>query len=285
MRVLVYEHLSAGGLPGDLSLLREGAAMLRAVLDDLAACPGIVPVPVQARSQVAAFAHTCEAAVVIAPELDDILASFAYWFETVPCRLLGPDGDAVRLTADKLALADHLRRAGVPTPETRSLDGPHVVKPRFGCGCQDTFLTDPQAVVQPYVPGIAASVAFIDGVPLRAVRQHIRRESGRLAYEGGSLPLPADLEQRAIDLAARAVACVPGLAGFYGVDLVLGDRPLDDAVIEVNPRFTTSYIGLRALAETNLMAMLLGRDPSPPRWRGGRVSFTCDGTATLEPGP
>jgi predicted ATP-grasp superfamily ATP-dependent carboligase len=256
MRVLVYEHLSAGGLPDELTLLREGAAMLAAVLDDLAALPGVKPVPVQTRSGVGAAAATCDAAIVIAPEFDDILASIAYLFDTLPCRLLGPDGDAVRLTADKLALAEHLGRAGVPTPPVTPLSAA-VVKPRYGAGCQTTYHFPGAFVAQPFVPGTAASVAFIDGV---------------------TVPIDAGMEERAIALASRAVAAVPGMRGYYGVDLVLG--PAGDFVIEINPRLTTSYLGLRALCHNNLMAVLLGRDNSPLRWREGAVAFDPDGTLT-----
>ncbi|MGL4550540.1 MAG: ATP-grasp domain-containing protein [Gemmataceae bacterium] len=277
MRVLVYEHLSAGGLPDEPSLLVEGAAMLAAVLDDLAALPGVRPVVVQTRSGVGPAAAACDAALVIAPEFDDILASLAYLFETLPCRLLGPDGDAVRLTADKLVLAEHLRRAGVPTPVTALVPGV-VVKPRHGAGCQTTYHLPGEFVAQPFVPGDAVSVAFIDGVPLRACSQQIVEEGGRLTYRGGGLPVAPDLEGRAVALAARAVAAVPGLSGYYGVDLVLG--PAGDFVIEINPRLTTSYLGLRALCHNNLMAVLLGRDHSPLRWRGGAVAFDPGGTLT-----
>ena len=39
-----------------------------------------------------------------------------------------------------------------------------------------------------------------------------------------------------------------------GVDLVLGREPdgSEDFVIEINPRLTTSYVGLRAAARSNL---------------------------------
>lgn len=277
MRVLVYEHLSAGGLPDELSLLREGAAMLAAVLDDLSALPGIVPLTVQTRSGLLAAAATCDAALVIAPEFDDILASIAYLFETLPCRLLGPDGDAVRLTADKLALADHLRRAGVPTPPVTRLSD-FVVKPRYGAGCQTTYVLHGEFVAQPYVCGTAASVAFVDGVPLRACWQNMVEAAGKLTYTGGSVPIPPHLEARAIELASRAVASVPGLSGYYGVDLILGQTEADDTVMEINPRLTTSYLGLRALCLNNLMAVLIGRDSSPLRWREGTIAFDPDGT-------
>jgi predicted ATP-grasp superfamily ATP-dependent carboligase len=54
------------------------------------------------------------------------------------------------------------------------------------------------------------------------------------------------------------------------VDLVLGGNPHgdEDAVIEVNPRFTTSYIGLRAATRSNLALAMWqaanGETPSVP---------------------
>ena len=47
--------------------------------------------------------------------------------------------------------------------------------------------------------------------------------------------------------------------GYFGIDMVLGDDAdgSRDAVIEVNPRFTTSYVGLRAAANVNLVAAML----------------------------
>ena len=46
----------------------------------------------------------------------------------------------------------------------------------------------------------------------------------------------------------------PAAVGYVGVDLVLGRAPdgSEDAVIEINPRLTTSYIGLRSAAVGSL---------------------------------
>src|SRR5262249_33907339 len=107
---------------------------------------------------------------------------------------------------------------------------------------------------------------------------------GRFRYEGGELPLPAPLATRAVRLARSAVEAVPGLAGYVGVDLVLGGAADGSAdwIIEINPRLTTSYLGLRELAEQNLAEMtvrvVLGQVIDPPRWRSGRVRFRSDGT-------
>ena len=49
---------------------------------------------------------------------------------------------------------------------------------------------------------------------------------------------------------------MPGLSGYVGVDVVLGNDGRDWA-IEINPRLTTSYVGLRALAGFNLAEAML----------------------------
>jgi len=79
------------------------------------------------------------------------------------------------------------------------------------------------------------------------------------------------------------------LRGFVGVDLVLGmaANGSDDVVIEINPRVTTSYVGLRRLCEGNLagvwLDLLRGRDTAPLSWRPGRVRFTAEGNVFLLP--
>jgi predicted ATP-grasp superfamily ATP-dependent carboligase len=306
MRVFVYEHTSAAvdPLAGD-SLRAEGRAMLSAVLDDFRRLPGVEAMTLPAGADDGALGELARAAdwaLLIAPEFDDILGRRCRRVEEVGGRLLGPSSAAVRLTADKGRLAEHLRAAGVPTPTCVPLSGrplafPAVCKPRDGAGSQATFLVRDAAdlprclaaaaaegwrgelLLQPFVPGLPASVAFLIGpascVPLLPAAQLL--SEGRFHYLGGRLPLPGDLGARAVRLARRAVEAVPGLRGYVGVDVVLGD---DDQVIEINPRLTTSYVGLRALAETNLAEAMLRvatGEEVLPRWREGAVRFSADG--------
>ena len=102
----------------------------------------------------------------------------------------------------------------------------------------------------------------------------------RFCYRGGQLPIAPVLADRAVRIATAAVECVPGLRGYVGVDVVLGDDGGDWA-IEINPRLTTSYVGLRALARFNLAAAILAAvtgEPIPPlTWGDGSVTFTSDG--------
>ena len=93
-------------------------------------------------------------------------------------------------------------------------------------------------IAQHFVSGFAASVAFLVGprtlTPLVPCAEHLSTD-GRFQYLGGRLPIEPPLAERAIRIAKAAVTCVSGLAGYVGVDVVLGDDGRDWA-IEINPR-------------------------------------------------
>jgi predicted ATP-grasp superfamily ATP-dependent carboligase len=272
---------------------------------------------IQALNEEKAFrelASRSDFTLIIAPELNGILETRCRWALDSGGQLLGPSLAGVQLTADKLALSRHFRENGVPSPECRSFipgeEVPHTVfplvwKPRFGAGSQATYLVqDPQelpacvdrarsegwegeALLQPLLPGMAASVAFLTGpracIPLLPAAQRLS-DDGRFQYLGGSLPLPDHLSARAVQVAVRALETIPRLRGYVGVDVILGhaEDGSSDAVIEVNPRLTTSYVGLRTLAESNLAEALLrialGEDSAHLLWRPGVVDFDADGT-------
>jgi tyramine---L-glutamate ligase len=275
-RIQLYEYVTAQGARGDESLapslLREGRAMLDALTEDFRSVRGV---EVEVLDDIPARIDA-DWTLVIAPETGGILEAIARRVLTAGGRLLGPSPEAIRLTSDKLELAEHLRARGVPTPMTVLPFGgidptfPSVLKPRDGAGSQDTFLVRDQAeleqllptlagemIVQPFAAGRAASVAFLIGpnrmVSLLPCGQELSNDD-RLHYLGGGLPLPEDLERRASELAQLAVRTVEGLFGYVGVDLVLGQN---DVVIEINPRLTTSYLGLRQACRENLAGAML----------------------------
>jgi tyramine---L-glutamate ligase len=261
-----------------------------------------------------ALAAQSEATLVIAPECDGLLEQRSRIVLEAGGRLLGAAPAGIRLAADKWELFRHWRARGVPTPHTERLPAPvappALCKPRHGAGSQATFLVrcpeDWPAVLQaaraewpagellaqPFVAGQPASVALLLGprqtVALRPATQHLS-DDGRFQYRGGSLPLSALLAERAVRLAREAVAHIPGLQGYVGVDLLLGHAADGgaDVALEINPRVTTSYIGLRRLCRANLaetwLRVLCGEEVGPLAWRDGAVRFFADGTWRSEP--
>ncbi len=277
--VLVYEHLtatSAGGGPGPLpaSLVREGRAMLDAVTADLATLPDTTFQIASSADALVQQAAAADFTLIIAPECGGLLLDLATRVVAAGGTLLGPSPAAIRLTADKRHLFDWWTRQSVPTPATREYDGqpvqrPTVVKPRDGAGSQATKLLQPghvfseawpgPLIAQHYVEGLAASVSFLCGpagvTPLRPCEQ-LLSEDGRFAYLGGRAISDAPLADRAVVIATKAVSGIPGLLGYVGVDVILGIDGHDWA-IEINPRLTTSYVGLRAMTDQNLMGAML----------------------------
>lgn len=322
MRVFVYEYLTATGQGHDPAspehgMYLEGRAMRDALIADFARVPGVELRVFDGfeddgddpEHELWRAAEWAEWSLVIAPECGGQLARDCWAVRYSASKLLGGSPDAIELTSDKLRLAGHWRAHGVPTPATSEREPtacelfPVVWKPRDGAGSADTFLIrdrfelaaalaarDPARpmILQEFAPGTAASVALLCGprgnVPLLPTFQVLSGD-GRFKYEGGELPIPPALAARAQNLARAAAGCVPGLLGYVGVDLVLGDAAdgSADRAIEINPRLTTSYIGLRALADFNLAEAMLKvaqGEVGELRWKSGRVRFGPEGTVT-----
>ena len=75
-------------------------------------------------------------------------------------------------------------------------------------------------------------------------------ERSELLLRGGTVPLEHPARRVASRLAQQAVALFPGLQGYVGVDLILAQE--EAWLVEINPRLTTSDIGLRQVVNINL---------------------------------
>jgi predicted ATP-grasp superfamily ATP-dependent carboligase len=231
-----------------------------------------------------------DAVWVIAPETDRCLERLATRVESAGRMLLGSGAAAVRRASDKATLAHRLRRRSIPHPDTRVLRAgedyrslaraigyPMVVKPARGAGCDGVAIArgagelsqavacarraarNGRVLLQRYVRGVPASVSLLanrhGAVALSVNRQSLRCREQRLEYSGGCTPLEHVRAASAVDAAVRTCQALPGLRGFVGVDVVLTDA--EAVVIEVNPRLTTAYLGVRAAIDGNVASMAM----------------------------
>lgn len=229
-----------------------------------------------------AFDAACEqvdAVLVIAPEFNALLLERVLWAEASSALLISPGSDFVAIAGDKWSTYRRWKRAGVPTPPTwlaSDFTAPsgdeavrYVRKPRDGAGSQEIDFYDSQekisapseAIIQTFCEGLHTSCALLsDGnriVFLAPGTQKIDVCNG-FQYHGGSWPLRGELAERAKRLARRGATALPPFRGYVGVDMILGAKDGDDFAIEINPRLTTSYFGLRRLCRGNLSAAMLG---------------------------
>jgi tyramine---L-glutamate ligase len=226
----------------------------------------------------------CDAVWVIAPETGDILATLISLAEKAGIPHLGSNSAAARTAGNKAECARIFLDHDLPAPMTLIADRatafekalqigfPLIIKPIDGVGCegvcransmgeltvrlQQAYLATAHehVLLQSYVRGIPASVSLLvtDGETcFLSLNRQLMQSIGKLHYSGSRVPYRHVLKAEAWNAARSAVDLIGGLRGYVGVDLVLTKQGIQ--LIEINPRLTTSYLGLRQVTKVNLV--------------------------------
>lgn len=216
----------------------------------------------------------------IAPETHRILEGM--YLQTIRSHKvwIGCDLHTIQLGADKWQTYEWLQTHGISSIQTclasenwQPLKGPWVAKLRDGAGCEDSGVFDSQTtledwlssrlnthIVQPYVTGTPASLSMLchhgHAYLLSANQQLVDVIDGEFIYRGsrinGCLARQVEFQQ----LASRIAKSLPQCSGYLGVDVILteeGTMP----VLELNPRLTTSYVGLHRAIGLNPAKIIL----------------------------
>jgi tyramine---L-glutamate ligase len=293
MKVLLAEYASCH----DPALAPEGTAMLGVLSGSFsrAGYEVITPVKGEFAGEIERLAPACDMGLVIAPDL--LLPGFTKILED-NTHNLGCSSLVAAVCANKVMTGRILGQHGVPVPGKADA-GPRVVKPVAGCGSARVRITDAppgeDEFAQQYIDGEHLSASFVcsrntgeaclyySGKPPLALalnRQIIRVDDGQFHYLGGETPADHPRAEEIIGIARKAVS-VLGCQGYAGVDMVVADRAY---VVDVNPRITTSIVGIAAVMEGEIAAILVdashGGGPEAVHLRG-KVRFTKDGQVTL----
>ncbi len=252
------------------------------------------------------LAGQCTAALIIAPETDGILVRLSSLMESRGARLLGSSPASVAIAGNKWDCHRLFTKAGLPTPDTRLVDVkgalgaaekigfPLVIKPIDGVGCEgvNLILDAPslqmvleknwsygnRLLLQSYIEGDHASASLLvaeHGISCLSLNRQFIEIGSPFSYKGGEVFFPCDKREEALDLAKRAASLVPGLKGYVGVDILITKEGCH--IIEINPRLTTAYIGLRRVVNINLAEAIWDaaiRDVLPQKVSlSGRITF------------
>ncbi|MFM7243418.1 MAG: ATP-grasp domain-containing protein [Planctomycetaceae bacterium] len=273
--------------------VRDGGLEVAALVDptltiDLpAAVERIVVQPGDEVASLVAAARLADAVIVVAPETAAVLASRVSAVRAAGGRPIAPGDAFIRLAADKQATIDALAAAGVPVPAGRSLAAgeawpdsfmrPSVRKARASAGCDGLLVVRPAdpppcpvampVRIEAWCTGTPVGVSCLVGprgvIPVAALRQRFSAVAP-VAYVGADLLEGVAERGRAEALARRTIEALlrrdhQPTTGWIGVDMILGARDdgLDDRVLEVNPRLTTSFVGLAAHARSSLVRAML----------------------------
>ena len=217
----------------------------------------------------------------VAPETGDRLERASRKVINAGKLLLNSRPDAVRVAASKLRTAVRLTQHGLPMVPTYALsECPRdhascwVVKPDDGVGCLGARICrDEQElarlaanasngkvyVAQPFIEGVSGSLCLLcrDGEArlLSCNRQRVVVSNDEFHLLGCIVNGLADGHADYARLARGVAAAMPGLWGLVGVDFIVSEHgPL---LLEINPRLTTSYLGLKDSLGENPAALVL----------------------------
>ena len=217
----------------------------------------------------------------IAPETGGALLRLTELAIDSGCMLYNSMPEGVELTASKYKTYQHLVGHQIPAIETVTVGEPipdsgdgWILKPDDGVGGENChYFSKRKAleegiaaldskdnyIVQPFTRGTPASLSLLChqqyGKLIACNRQQFVFHNSQGCLEGIIVNGLSEHWALMEPVAEAIILAVPRLAGYVGVDLVLTESgPL---IVEINPRLTTSYVGLGRSLGMNPVAMIM----------------------------
>lgn len=168
----------------------------------------------------------------------------------------------------------------IQEPYYESLQHQHlekwVVKPEDGAGCEGIRVFESlhdlkgwiaqderylHYLAQPYQQGVAASFSMLcrNGKAwlLSCNQQHIQVHNSQFKLAGVTVNGMLPYWQRFETIARKIAQMLPDALGYIGVDVIVEPETNKIYVLEINPRLTTSYVGLHDALNTNPAKLIL----------------------------
>lgn len=227
--------------------------------------------------------QNCDAAFIIAPETGGQLADLVDLVNICNVLHLGSNLNAIKVTSSKYQTSQQLAKAGlnvVPTyylnelvnKDSEGESQQWVIKLDDGAGCDgaivfrnlvdvEQYLTHQVGipVIQPYISGIPASISMLckngKAWVLGCNLQKVELVDNQFVYRGSVVNGLSVNYTRFTNVAAQIAQAMPDLAGYVGVDVIVNED--DITILEINPRLTTSFVGLHQSLSINPSKLIL----------------------------
>ena len=222
---------------------------------------------------------------LIAPETNNFLERLTKLAEQAQKMIIGSDAETIKITGNKLLTYHALKQANIATLATYHADDwrmhdcrQWVAKPIDGAGCETTRYFDDKTklktwlsqenrtnthIIQAFQDGIPGSIACLmfDGSAkvLSCNKQLVSIENNLFSFGGilinGLQAFWHEFEQ----IANKVAETFSGLSGYVGIDVIVNTSamPHQILVVEVNPRLTTSFVGLKEATSINIAELCM----------------------------
>lgn len=227
---------------------------------------------------------------LIAPEFDDILYELTRQAVAAGLMVIGAGLDTVQIASDKLRTAALLKQSNIDAPLSFNINDwansigqfsqsqAWLAKPVKGVGCEGiTVLQDTQAVqswmnalkpaekedyfLQMFLEGDIASLSMCchqgKAWLLSCNQLIVKQIDNTICLDSIKVNGFADAWQQFEKLAQGIAESLPNETAYLGVDVVMDTENKTLSVLEINPRLTSSYVGLAHATGLNVAQNLM----------------------------
>ena len=214
----------------------------------------------------------------ILPEIDMSLYLYVEYLEKNGVDAVISNSQTIKTCSDKLKFYKFCQKNSLPTIDTYQKYSSDLhnklllIKDRYGAGCSHIEITKNKKnlelikddkIIQPYINGDDYSISIYftkNNFYILTINKQIleyKNNRARLSSIIVNVEHPAYL--KIINLISKIKDSIPGLYGFVGVDIITKGN--DIFIIEINPRLTTSFIGIYDTIGINIIDLIISRKP------------------------
>lgn len=238
----------------------------------------------------------------IAPEMDGALLKITQLIENSSKHLLNSSSKAIAICSDKLLTCQALEKNGIATVDSVQLNNflqytteTWAIKRKDGVGCINShFISNKKTfiqiknqienpadyIIQPFVAGdsLSLSCLFKQGKAwlLCCNQQLVSIKDDAFELEACVVNISPRKLKTYQNLINNIANVIPGLFGYVGIDIIQPEEGFA-LVLEINPRLTTSYVGINQAIGFNVakaVIEMLKIDPIIKKTRNEQITVS-----------